>query len=127
MPYWVENVNGKGVVVGPFNSRPGGMNLTTLIGYPDKAQAQTAANALAPFPQSVPGVGGALTGINSVGDFFYRLTQPAVWLRAGEVLVGVTLVYVAARAMFPGQVTAAVAPVKGAVKGIAGKSILGAV
>jgi hypothetical protein len=71
-------------------------------------------------------VNSSLTGINAVGDFFARLTEPNTWLRAGELLVGVVLVYVSARSMFPAQVAAAVAPVKGAVKGIAGKSILGA-
>jgi hypothetical protein len=36
---------------------------------------------------------GNLTGVNAIGDFFARLTEPNTWVRVGEVLAGVLLVY----------------------------------
>jgi hypothetical protein len=40
-----------------------------------------------------------LTGINAVGDFFSRLTQKNTWLRVGEVLAGLILLYVGLNAL----------------------------
>lgn len=35
-----------------------------------------------------------LSGVNAIGDFFNRLTQPNTWLRVGEVVAGLLLVYI---------------------------------
>lgn len=34
-----------------------------------------------------------LGGINAIGDFFNRLTQPNTWVRVGEVGAGILLIY----------------------------------
>ena len=87
MPYWVENVNSKGVVVGPYNSAPTGMNLTTLIGYPTQAAAQTAANQLSTIPQKVNAIGSSV-----VNDTLKPLFNANIWLRVAEVIAGLLLV-----------------------------------
>lgn len=82
-------------------------------GYNTRAEAQKAAddyNAL-PNPKklqqagipSAPDLPNPLSGINAVGDFFQRLTQPATWTRVGEVLLGGILVYVGVRALAHGS------------------------
>lgn len=43
-----------------------------------------------------------LGGINAIGDFFNRLTQANTWVRVGEVLGGLLLVYMGLRASFSG-------------------------
>jgi hypothetical protein len=90
MPYWVENVNGKGVVVGPFNSAPTGMNLTTLIGYPTQAQAAAAAAALAPIgnPLNIP----ADIGKTVANDALKPLFDAHIWERVLQVALGVLLI-----------------------------------
>lgn len=42
---------------------------------------------------------GNLTGINAVGDFFSRLTEKGIWVRVGEVLAGVLILYVGLKAV----------------------------
>jgi hypothetical protein len=101
MPYWVENVNSTGVVVGPFNSAPTGMNLTTLIGYPTKAAAQSAANALAPLgnPANIPGdIGKKVTN-----DALKPLFDSHIWLRVAEVVVGLILIGIGLNSMLKGR------------------------
>lgn len=51
---------------------------------------------LAPNAAKVPGLGNLtnpLAGVNAIGDFFNRLTQPNTWVRVGEVGAGVLLIY----------------------------------
>lgn len=91
MPYWVENVNSKGVVVGPYNSAPTGMNLTTLIGYPTQAQAQAAANQLSTLPTKITGAVNAV-GSSVVNDALKPLFNANIWLRVAEVIAGLLLV-----------------------------------
>jgi hypothetical protein len=101
MPYWVQNVNGSGVVVGPFNSAPTGMNLTTLIGYPTKAAAQSAASALAPIgnPANIPGdIGKTVTN-----DALKPLFDSHIWLRVAEVVVGLILIGIGLNSMLKGK------------------------
>lgn len=43
-----------------------------------------------------------LGGLSAIGDFFNRLTQGNTWLRVGEVLGGLLLVYMGLRAAFSG-------------------------
>jgi hypothetical protein len=62
--------------------------------------------------QQIPG----LSGINAVGDFAARLTEPNTWLRVAEVAIGALLLFVAVKAMFPGAVETVTAPVKTAAK-----------
>jgi hypothetical protein len=60
------------------------------------------------LPTVGPGgnIGGAISnplgGIQAIGDFFNRLTQPNTWIRVGEVLGGLLLVYMGLRASFSG-------------------------
>lgn len=60
------------------------------------------------LPTIGPGgnIGGTITnplgGIQAIGDFFNRLTQPHTWVRVGEVLGGLLLVYMGLRASFSG-------------------------
>lgn len=64
---------------------------------------------------SAPGLG----GIAAIGDFFARLTEPNTWVRIGEFVAGVILIYVGVKAMFPDAVKSVTAPVRGAAKGFA--------
>jgi hypothetical protein len=42
----------------------------------------------------LPGIPNPLSGLAAIGDFFTRLTEPATWLRAGEVILGLLLIAV---------------------------------
>jgi hypothetical protein len=73
------------------------------------AEAKAAASGLAKAsPGTVgglPGGGGIsnpLSGVNAIGDFFNRLTQPNTWVRVGEVVAGVLLVYLGLSATMRG-------------------------
>jgi hypothetical protein len=41
-----------------------------------------------------PSITNPLGGIAAIGDFFNRLTQPNTWIRVGEVVAGLLLVWV---------------------------------
>jgi hypothetical protein len=77
-------------------------------------------------PPAVPGtIGGTpvnpLGGINAIGDFFNRLTQANTWVRVGEVLAGVMLVYLGLSATMRGtEAGRAVGKVTGGAKKAAG-------
>jgi hypothetical protein len=43
-----------------------------------------------------------LGGINAIGDFFNRLTEPNTWVRVGEVVAGILLVYLGLSATLRG-------------------------
>jgi hypothetical protein len=43
-----------------------------------------------------------LAGVNAIGDFFNRLTQPNTWVRVGEVVAGVLLLYLGLSATMRG-------------------------
>jgi hypothetical protein len=43
-----------------------------------------------------------LAGINAIGDFFNRLTQPNTWIRVGEVAAGLLLIYLGLSATMRG-------------------------
>jgi hypothetical protein len=70
------------------------------------AQAKAAANSPSvPGIAGMPGSGGSgqgltagspvnLGGLAAIGDFFNRLTQANTWLRVGEVVAGLLLVYI---------------------------------
>jgi preprotein translocase subunit SecF len=86
-----------------------------------QAQAQAVAAKLnkdVAKQTAVPGLDNLhpLTGIDAVGDFFSRLTEPNTWLRIGEFAIGGILLYVALKAMFPGAVSSVTGPVKTAAK-----------
>lgn len=62
-----------------------------------------------------------LGGLAAIGDFFNRLTEGSTWLRVGEVVVGILILYVglkATTAQTPvgNAVKSATAPVKKAAK-----------
>jgi hypothetical protein len=81
-------------------------------GFNTKAEAQTAADKFNNLPEpkklqqagipTAPDLPNPLSGVNAIGDFFQRLTQPATWTRVGEVLLGGILVYVGVRALAHG-------------------------
>jgi hypothetical protein len=91
-------------------------------GYPTKLQAAAAAGRYnskpasqretpgsKPFaPNALTGPGGLpklanpLGGINAIGDFFNRLTQPNTWIRVGEAVAGLLLVYLGLSAVMRG-------------------------
>jgi hypothetical protein len=58
-----------------------------------------------------------LTGLNALGDFAQRLTQAQTWVRVGEVVAGLILIYVGLKAQFPQAVNTVTAPVKNTAKG----------
>jgi len=55
-------------------------------------------------------------GIGAIGDFFNRLTQKNTWVRVGEVLAGLLLVWVGLSAMT--KDTAAAAPIRQTKKAV---------
>lgn len=68
------------------------------------SEAQAAAEAVKEFPSGKPPTTSVttalsnqapstvLTGINSVGDFFHRLTEENTWIRTAEVVIGALLI-----------------------------------
>lgn len=62
--------------------------------------AQSTANALPTSP---------LTGINSIGDFFQRLSQANTWIRVGEVIAGLFVLYLGVSALTRGTTAGEVA------------------
>jgi hypothetical protein len=99
-----------------------GMPVVGKNGYATKLQAAAAASRYnsqpaskretpgsKPFaPSALTGPGGLhisnpLGGINAIGDFFNRLTQPNTWIRVGEVAAGLLLVYLGLSATMRGS------------------------
>jgi hypothetical protein len=82
-------------------------------GFNTKAEAQAAVDKFNNLPNpkklqeagipTAPDLPNPLSGVNAIGDFFQRLTQPATWTRVGEVALGGILVYVAVRALAHGS------------------------
>ena len=76
--------------------------------YNSKSASERETPGSKPFAPSVLGPGGKLGitnplgGINAIGDFFNRLTQPNTWIRVGEVVTGVLLVYLGLSAAMRG-------------------------
>jgi hypothetical protein len=106
--YWVENVGGSGVVVGPYNTAPTGMNLTNLIGYPNQAQAQTAAGQLSTVQQKVTTLGSGV-----VNDTLKPLFQAHLWLRVAEVVAGLVLIAIGLNSMLKGKPMAVISSTAG--------------
>lgn len=92
--------------------------------FPTQAAAQawqTSANTAGNSPGSAAGglvnAGVNATGIGALGDLAHRLTESQSWIRAGEVLAGLILLYVGLRAEFPQTVNTIITqPVKGTVR-----------
>lgn len=118
----------------PTHQGPFGAQFKLIGGYNTKKEAQDAVtkfNAL-PNPKkleqagipSAPDLPNPLSGINAIGDFFQRLTQPSTWARVGEVALGGILVYVGVRALAHGSGSSAVSrpvtkPTQKAAKAVA--------
>jgi hypothetical protein len=101
---------------GPFSAQ-----FKLIGGFNTKKEAQDAADKFNNLPNpkkldqagipSAPDLPNPLHGIDAIGDFFQRLTQPATWARVGEVALGGILVYVAVRALAHGAPSSAAKPV----------------
>jgi hypothetical protein len=50
-------------------------------------------------PTSGVGISNPLGGVAAIGDFFNRLTQPNTWIRVGEVLAGLVLIWIGLNAL----------------------------
>lgn len=59
---------------------------------------------------------GNVTGINAIGAFFNKAQQRNAWLRVAEFGIGGMLLYVGAKALFPGTIQTVTAPAKKAAK-----------
>lgn len=71
----------------------------------------------------------ALGGINAIGDFFNRLTEANTWIRVGEVVAGVLILYIGLKATTSNTavgnaVKQTTAPVKKAAKAAGTAAIL---
>lgn len=76
--------------------------------YSTQAEAQARANQLNGVaaktnPLTSP-VTNPLTGVNAIGDLAHRLTESSTWIRVGEFVAGGMLLFVGAKAFFPGTV-----------------------
>jgi len=78
-----------------------------------EAKAFAAGNPASKIKQDVSS---GLTGINAVGDFFHRITEPETWTRVGEVALGGILLYAGLRALTQGSGTVGSGARKAAVK-----------
>lgn len=72
-----------------------------------QAKAEAAKGFSGQVAQSVPHPPNPLGGIEAVGDFFHRLTEPQTWTRVGEVIAGGILLYAGIRALAHGSGNAA--------------------
>jgi hypothetical protein len=113
----VGHVGAHASVVGPMTraqyvSRYGGPpGAGNTNGYTNRLEAQAAAAkfnanpepaagpAMAPSVAPTKGLTNPLSGVNAIGDFFNRLTQPNTWIRVGEVVAGLLLIYVGVNAL----------------------------
>ena len=117
--YWVNLLTGSiqrqsnplvtaGLIAAGYD---GPFTWTQAKAYASKGIAGRAKQDLPPNP---------LGGINAVGDFFHRMTEPQTWVRVGEVAVGGILLFAGIRALahgsggVPGR--AAAKPVKSVAK-----------
>ena len=147
--YWVflsilakmQQQNIFATVVGPmtsaqYNAKYGDPNngVNPPGGFTNKLAAQQAANKYNANPGQAGGVNAPnpltpnsllgnnpLTGINAIGDFFQRLTQPSTWVRVAEFAAGGLLLYIGGSALVRG--TAAGDAAKQTVR--AGKKAVG--
>lgn len=94
----------------------------TLTGpFDTEAQAEAvikAGKVNKPDPKSLGSqiVGGALTWERALAKVLGALTQESTWLRVGEGAVGIVIIAVALKALFPSQVATATGVAKTAVK-----------
>ena len=89
--------------------------VTGILTVPGVSDNPTIAAAGKKAQSAVPGLG----GVAAIGDFFSRLSEPNTWIRVAEVGIGVVILVVALKAMFPGTASAA-----GSVAGDAAKGAL---
>lgn len=83
----------------------------------NKAVTGGAGALTGPGSSAVPGIGGALTGVNAIGDLAQRLTQAHTWVRVGEFVAGGLLLYMGGNAIIRGTAAGAAAKtVKGGAK-----------
>lgn len=59
-------------------------------------------NPLTTAQQAGKGATTALGGLSAIGDFFNRLTEANTWLRVGEVVAGLLLLYIGLNAAMRG-------------------------
>lgn len=88
-------------------------------GGPGNYRAASGAEKTGPekIPPDIAGSAqGGLTGVDAIGSFFANLGKPGSFVRLGEFAVGGMLIYVAAKAMFPGAVNTVTAPVRKTIK-----------
>lgn len=81
-------------------------NYKLIGGYPDKLQAQAAANKFNALPEaqqlaragvttgSLPRLPNPVSGLAAIGDFLGRLSQASTWVRVTEALIGLGLIIV---------------------------------
>src|ERR1700749_2683034 len=102
------------------------------VGFPTQALAENFAKKGADATARTAADKGATTalgGINAIGDFFNRLTEANTWIRVGEVVAGVLLVYLGLKATMSGTAAGNVvkqttAPVKKAAKAAGAAAVL---
>jgi hypothetical protein len=72
------------------------------VGFPTQALAKAFAShdIAATTKHAASDLPNPLTGVNAIGDFFNRLTEGNTWIRVGEVLAGVLLLYLGLNAAF---------------------------
>jgi|ERR1041385_6763078 len=99
-------------VAAKYNARPESQRQTP--------GAKPFAPSVATGPGGIGGITNPLGGINAIGDFFNRLTQPNTWIRVGEVVAGLLLVYLGLSATMRGtEVQRQTAKVKSTAKKVA--------
>lgn len=101
--YVTSNPNSSGVIAGPYATllearaaelQIGKSGTTGILGVIGDLPGAVSAGA-----NAEPGVASPLAGLSDIGDFFHRLTESSTWIRVGEVLLGVILLYAGVRAV----------------------------
>lgn len=95
-------------VAGPFSTR------AQAVAW--QSSANTAGNSPGSAAGGIAQAAVGATGLGALGDLAHRLTQPSTWIRVGEVLAGLILIYVGLKSEFPQTVNTVTSTARKAAK-----------
>lgn len=91
----------------PYDSYAAAVAAAQQFAKTGKENALPGAGGFSSIPPGAgPKIPNPLHGLEAIGDFFQRLTQPATWVRVGEVALGGILIYAGVRALSHGSAVA---------------------
>ena len=108
--------------IGPFSTRASAeATISTAQKQGGYGLSPTGSSSAVGAGLQAGGIPNPLNGVQAIGDFFSRLTQANTWLRVGEVVAGLMLLYIGLNALsrntaVGNAVSSATAKTKEAVK-----------